>query len=114
MIKGCISSLNSDQKEKNPMTKEHDQWLALTVEEALEPALPICDPHHHLWERPGDSYLRAELLADTGSGHNIVQTVFVECRSAYRREGPEALRPVGETEFVQAVADGLARDGQGL
>ncbi|RPH77646.1 MAG: amidohydrolase, partial [Candidatus Rokuibacteriota bacterium] len=28
----------------------HD-WLALTPEAPLEPGLPICDPHHHLWDR---------------------------------------------------------------
>lgn len=25
------------------------RWLALTDEAPLEPELPICDPHHHLW-----------------------------------------------------------------
>lgn len=44
-----------------------------------------------------------ELRADTGSGHNVVATVFVECMSGYRPDGPEELRPVGETEFVVAV-----------
>lgn len=74
-------------------------------EEILEPELAICDPHHHLWDYPGKSrYLLDELLADTGSGHNIVSTVFVECGSFYREDGPEALRPVGETEFVNGVA----------
>ena len=27
-----------------------DDWLALTPEPTLESELPICDPHHHLWE----------------------------------------------------------------
>jgi predicted TIM-barrel fold metal-dependent hydrolase len=31
-------------------TTNHE-WLGLTVEEPLEPELPICDPHHHLWDR---------------------------------------------------------------
>ena len=30
----------------------------------LEPELPICDPHHHLWERPPRDYLLDELLQD--------------------------------------------------
>ena len=30
-------------------------------------------------------------------------TVFVECGSGYRTDGPEAFRPVGETEFVVAA-----------
>jgi L-fuconolactonase len=73
-------------------------------EEILEQERPICDPHHHLWDHPGNRYLLDELLADTGSGHNVVSTVFVECASMYRADGPEAFRPVGETEFVQGVA----------
>jgi len=90
------------------MTTEHGAWLALTSEEPLEPALPICDPHHHLWDRLNFAieprYLLAELLRDTGSGHNIVRTVFVECQAMYRGDGPPEMRPVGETEFVQGIA----------
>ena len=49
-----------------------------------------------------------ELRADTGSGHHVVRTVFVECMSGYRTDGPEPFRPVGETEFVVAADhDGL-------
>ncbi|HTO10888.1 MAG TPA: amidohydrolase family protein [Candidatus Binatia bacterium] len=74
------------------------------MEEVLEPELPICDPHHHLWDHPGRRYLLDELLADTGSGHAVRSTVFVECLSMYRAHGPQALRPVGETEFVNGIA----------
>lgn len=81
------------------------------AEAILEPALPIVDPHHHLWERDGQGYFLDELLADTGSGHNIVATVFAQCAWAYRTDGPEALRPVGETEFVAGIADEAARRG---
>ena len=45
-------------------------------EEALEPDLRICDPHHHLWDYPGSRYLLDELLADTRA-HRIEKTVFV-------------------------------------
>ncbi len=87
---------------------DHDKWLALVDEETIEPELPICDPHHHLWDvrRDGDRsrYLLDELLADTGSGHNVVATVFIECGAMYRSNGPEHLRPVGETEFVNGIA----------
>jgi L-fuconolactonase len=55
-------------------------WLRLTTEAALDPDLSICDPHHHLWDHPNDRYLLDELLQDIRSGHNIVSTVFVECR----------------------------------
>ncbi|MBL4819764.1 MAG: amidohydrolase family protein [Gammaproteobacteria bacterium] len=87
-------------------------WLALTNESALEPELPIIDPHHHLWDRPGNHYLLEELLQDTRE-HNVRQTVFVECTSMYRAEGPEELRVVGETEFVQGVAAMSASGGYG-
>lgn len=88
-------------------------WLAQVVEDIVEPGLPICDPHHHLWDHPDSRYLLDELLADTGSGHNVVSTVFVECASMYRAEGPEALRPVGETEFVNGIAAMSASGGYG-
>ena len=87
-----------------PEPADRDRWLAQVKEEILEPALPIADPHHHLWDQPGRRYLLDELLSDTGSGHNVVATVFVECMSMYRADGPEAMRPVGETEFVNGVA----------
>ncbi|MDG2334236.1 MAG: hypothetical protein P8Q97_08450 [Myxococcota bacterium] len=47
-------------------------------EAAIEPELPLCDPHHHLWERPGSCYLQSELLADVRD-HRVEQTVYVEC-----------------------------------
>ncbi len=92
-------------------------------EAILEPELPIIDPHHHLWDRRAvvaglpppkhgfehvmrraPRYLLDELLADMTSGHNVRATVYVECGSMYRAGGPERLRPVGETEFVNGVA----------
>jgi predicted TIM-barrel fold metal-dependent hydrolase len=92
---------------------EQEQWLSQVVEDIIEPERPICDPHHHLWHRAGSRYLLDELMADTGSGHNVVSTVFVECASMYRADGPEALRPVGETEFVNGVAAMTASGGYG-
>src|SRR5437899_10666972 len=88
-------------------SKNHD-WLALTVEEPLDPDLPICDPHHHLWDlqpaRVAPRYLLDEILGDVGAGHNVVSTVFIECGAMYRTDGPEALRTIGETEFVNGIA----------
>src|SRR5262245_22229481 len=92
---------------------ERAEWLAQVNEEILEPERPICDPHHHLWDHPGRRYLLDELLADTGSGHRVVATVFVECMSMYRADGPPAMRPVGETEFVNGVAAMSASGGYG-
>lgn len=83
-----------------------EKWLDQHKEEIIEPALPIVDPHHHLWDHPGPGgrYLFRELLEDLGSGHNIRATLFVECTSMYRREGPFESLSLGETEFVNGVA----------
>ena len=85
-------------------------WLAKRSEPIIEPDLPIVDPHHHLWDRGGGYYLN-ELLEDLNSGHNIVSTVFLQCAYGYRTDGPEAMRPVGETEFVAGVAREAERRG---
>jgi predicted TIM-barrel fold metal-dependent hydrolase len=88
----------------------------------IDPERPIIDPHHHLWDlrktlaaMPATHdflrgvalsplYLLPELLADFGSGHNVVASVFVECGAYYRAGADAALRPVGETEFVNGIA----------
>jgi predicted TIM-barrel fold metal-dependent hydrolase len=83
-------------------------WLAKVAEAALEPDLPICDPHHHLWDsRKGavqERYLLEEMVDDLAGGHNIVSTVFIECGAMFKADGPEAYRCVGETEFVNGIA----------
>jgi L-fuconolactonase len=88
----------------------------------IDPQRPIIDPHHHLWDirqtlgamqsphgflaavRRSPVYLLPELLADLGAGHNVVGTVFMECGAYYRAGAAPALKPVGETEFVNGVA----------
>ncbi|MDE0822525.1 MAG: amidohydrolase family protein [Dehalococcoidia bacterium] len=92
-----------------------NDWLALTEEPTLEPEIPICDPHHHLWDRrpariPYQNYLLSELYDDLNSGHNVVSTVFVETNAMYRTDGPEEMRPVGEVEFVQGLAAAASTD----
>ncbi len=93
------------------------------TETILEPDLPIIDPHHHLWDlRPmmpmfpeprhpfietlvgAPYYTFDELLADTQSGHNVVGTVFMECGAFYDAARSEAMKPVGEVEYVNGVA----------
>lgn len=93
------------------------------TEEILEPGLPIIDPHHHLWDlRPlvpsfpeprhdfieaiagADYYTFDALHADTHSGHNVVGTVFMECGAFYDASRDDAMKPVGEVEFVNGVA----------
>ena len=91
-----------------------NDWLARHVEDIIEPDLPIVDPHHHLVERPETGrYLLPELLADTGSGHNIIATVYLEWLSMYRAGGPVEMKPVGEIEFANGIAAMAASGGYG-
>ena len=90
-----------------------EDWLAQYTEEVIDPGRPIVDPHHHLWDRGGLRYMLEDLVADVGSGHNIIATVYVDCRSMYRANGPEAFRPVGEVEFANGVAAMSASGGYG-
>jgi len=108
-----MSPLSAPAAQQSSNLPIRENWLAQWREEMLEPDLPIVDPHHHLWDRPGWRYLLEEFLADVNSGHNILASVFVQCRFMYRREGPEELRPLGETEFVNGVAAMSASGGYG-
>jgi predicted TIM-barrel fold metal-dependent hydrolase len=89
------------------------RWLAQREEEVLDPARPIVDPHHHLWDRGGQRYLLDDITSDIASGHNVIATVYVEARSMYRAKGPEAFRPVGEVEFANGAAAMSASGGYG-
>jgi L-fuconolactonase len=97
-------------------------------EPIIEPDLPIVDAHHHLWFIPRNvmdatdsqdsiaarmlaptfrshaRYLFDELMTDLKSGHNICASVFVDAHTMYRAGGPEALKSVGEVEFVNGIA----------
>lgn len=99
---------------------QHATWIASVTETALDPDLAICDPHHHLWLDTGHTgwpYPLVALHADTDPAdgaqrHNVVRTVFLECHAEYRMDGPEHLRPVGEVEFVAALAEESAQSGK--
>lgn len=85
-------------------------WLSLHDEPVIEPDLPIIDAHHHVWDAPRPRYMPEQLIADLASGHRIVATVYVDCRSMYRATGPVHLRAVGEVEFARGVA-AMGRSG---
>ncbi|MEM1230875.1 MAG: amidohydrolase family protein [Pseudomonadota bacterium] len=94
----------------SPLTLRPD-WLDQVREDIIDPDRRIIDSHHHLWLGGGAfPYTLTELAADTGCGHRIEQTVFLECGAEYRREGPKALRSLGEVEFVADAAAQLAAD----
>ncbi len=84
---------------------ELNAWTKLGKEEALEPELPIIDPHHHVWHDERGRYLFEELSEDVATGHNIIATVFVQTGiNMYRVRGPAEMKPVGEVEFVNGIA----------
>jgi L-fuconolactonase len=98
------------------------------AEPIIEPDLPIVDAHHHLWFLPETAlaamevqdsifdralaplcrrharYLFDEFMADLTSGHNVRASVFVDAGAMYRAHGPEAMKSVGEVEYVNGVA----------
>ena len=83
---------------------DNSAWRASHREAIIEPELPIIDPHHHLWDRHGQTYLLQEFMAEAQSGHNIVGSVFVECGAFYRKNGPEMMQRLGEVEFANGIA----------
>jgi predicted TIM-barrel fold metal-dependent hydrolase len=84
----------------SPHHKVREDWLALTQEAVLAPGQAIFDAHHHLWDRPEGRYRSPELMADMAAGHDVRASLYVQCRTGYRLDGPEELRPVGEVETV--------------
>jgi L-fuconolactonase len=98
------------------------------IEPIIEPDLPIVDAHHHLWYLPEVAltaiegldnicsrelaptfrrhprYLFDEFIADLASGHNVRGSVHVDAETMYRTSGPEAMKSLGEVEFVNGVA----------
>jgi L-fuconolactonase len=85
------------------------------LEDIIDPARPIVDPHHHLW--PGTEYyqdgpyLLPDIRADVESGHDIRATVHVEAHAHYDPSGPEEMRPVGETRFIDSVGEHVQQLG---
>ncbi|SAL76123.1 amidohydrolase family protein [Caballeronia telluris] len=95
--------------ERNNFPRVRPEWLALVAEKAVEPELPVIDPHHHLWDVDTAFYQAPELVGDVSSGHNVVATVFVECKAHFDQDVPAPLAPVGETRFAVAEAKRAAQ-----
>ncbi|MGR9090947.1 MAG: amidohydrolase family protein [Gammaproteobacteria bacterium] len=91
-----------------PLTVRPD-WLAQVTEEIVDPDRRIVDPHHHFFVASEDfpHYELGDLRDDTIS-HKVEQTVYLQCWEGYRSDGPEELRVVGETAWV----DGIAREAR--
>lgn len=84
-----------------------DAWLAKAIpEEPICADLPVIDSHMHMWHHAsGYRYFVEEHAQDiAASGRNVEATVYIECGSMYRADGPPELRSVGETEFAAGMA----------
>lgn len=84
-----------------------DDWLDSATEPVVEPEREIVDPHHHLWDRGGNVYESEQLAADASAGHNVVQSVYIECHSYYDQNAPQGFEPVGESRTVAQMAKRL-------
>jgi predicted TIM-barrel fold metal-dependent hydrolase len=71
-------------------------------EDVIEPEVRLIDAHHHVWPKnsPIAAYDAAEFRKELATEHNVIATVFAECMAGYLETEDEALRPVGETEYV--------------
>ncbi len=99
-----MTEATSEQRVSNDFHPVRPDWISRRSETALEPDLPIVDPHHHLLDAPGHRYLLSEFLEDAALGHRLVASLFVECREFYRPYGSDDRRSLGETEFANGVA----------
>lgn len=91
--------------------KDNAAWRGMLREEIIDPERPIIDAHHHLWDKPGQTYLIREFFADAQSGHNLRGSVYIEGGSYYGKTVPEMMKHLGEVEFANgmaAVADSQA------
>lgn len=90
------------------MTLNNQEWLNQVIEEPIDPGRQICDPHHHLFIcRPNTeaNYFQSKFASEiSNSGHNIVSTIYIECKAMYRNDGPDEMKPVGEVEFANGQA----------
>ena len=94
---------------------ERTRWLSQVQEEIIAPEQRIIDPHHHLWNKTTSisenarkreySYLLEDLWLDISSGHNVTDTIFIECSEAFWDNDNSNFNPVGETEFIKCLAD---------
>ena len=90
--------------QKSPHLEIRQEWLALHSEAIISPEQEIIDAHHHLWDRSYSRYLFDELLTDFNSGHRLIGSVYVQCKSMYRKGVDPDFESVGEVEFINGIA----------
>lgn len=90
-------------------TAETLKWHASRNREiAIEPDMPIIDPHLHIFGSNKDThfYRLEDYTQDLAGGHRVLKTVYIEAyRSGWRTSGPDHLRSVGEVEMIVAQTE---------
>ncbi|WP_184081563.1 amidohydrolase family protein [Sphingobium subterraneum] len=83
----------------------------------MAPDFPIIDVHHHLWDESFGlaenfgRFLPQDFVSEVEeSGHRLIGSVYGDCGFAFRDNGPEEFRCVGETEYVEQVAEHFSRN----
>ena len=90
-------------------------WLKRIREDVIDPEQRIIDPHHHLWPKTTEgsanvkrlrlyNYMLEDFWQDTSSGHNVTDSVYIECSEFFWNSEKEHLNPVGETEHIKGLA----------
>ena len=90
-------------------------WLKKIREDVIDPEQRIIDPHHHLWPKTTEgsanvkrlrlyNYMLEDFWQDTSSGHNVTDSVYIECSEFFWNSEKEHLNPVGETEHIKGLA----------
>tara|TARA_B100000575_G_scaffold63414_1_gene48476 strand:- start:395 stop:1435 length:1041 start_codon:yes stop_codon:yes gene_type:complete len=90
-------------------------WLKKIREDVIDPEQRIIDPHHHLWPKTNEgsanvkrlrlyNYMLEDFWQDTSSGHNVTDSVYIECSEFFWNSEKEHLNPVGETEHIKGLA----------
>lgn len=100
-------SNNAPLSDFSKSQRPDEEWLEKALpEEPIRSEVPIIDTHMHLWHHPtGYRYFAEDHAKDIASSkRNVAATVFVECGSFYRANGPSDLRSVGETQFAAGQA----------
>ena len=90
-------------------------WLKKIREDVIDPEQRIIDPHHHLWPKTTEgsanvkrlrlyNYMLEDFWQDTSSGHNVTDSVYIECSEFFWSTEKDHLNPVGETEHIKGLA----------
>ena len=62
-------------------------WLGQVVEAAIDPELPIVDPHFHFFTGRGTNYLAENFIGEVDQGHRVIAAIHVEANADFFAHG---------------------------